>query len=209
MIKKQKNLRAEKAAETKNKIYKCAEELFSKYGFGSVSVNQIVKNAGVAKGSFYVHFESKDALITELISDRVSKIDMDYKAYLESVPDNLSTESVLLLFVMKIADVLADNIGCENMKAIYKAQISNDINVKAVMGYHRRLYKMFENILKTGIRKNEFKTNISPDILARHFMTAFRGITYEWCVRYPEFNLKEQTMQHFELMVSGLKRGQA
>lgn len=205
MIKNQKNLREEKAAETKNKIYKSAEELFSKYGFNDVSVNNIVEHANVAKGTFYVHFESKDALIAELINDYVGKIDMDYRAYLESIPSNLSTEEILFSFIEKIADVLTNKIGCDNMKAVYKAQIAKDIHPDAIMGYNRLLYKMFENILETGIGRNELKTNLPATILARHFMIAFRGITYEWCVRYPEFDLKAQTKQHFELMISGLK----
>lgn len=55
--------RKEKAAETKNKIYKCAEQLFAKYGFYNVSIDDIVEHAGVAKGRFYVHFESKNSLV--------------------------------------------------------------------------------------------------------------------------------------------------
>ena len=152
-----------------------------------------------------MHFESKDALIAELINDYVGKIDMDYRAYLESIPPNLSTEEIPLSFIEKMTDVLTNKIGCDNMKAVYKAQIAKDINPDAIMGYNRLLYKMFENILETEIGRNELKTNLPATILARHFMIAFREITYEWCVRYPDFDLKAQTKQHFELMISGLK----
>jgi AcrR family transcriptional regulator len=205
MTRNQKNARELKAAETKNKIYKSAEELFSKYSFNEVSVNKIVERAGVAKGTFYVHFESKHALIADLINDYVSRIDMDYRAYLESIPPTQSTDVVLLSFIRKIAEVLTDKIGCDNMKAVYKAQIDKDISIEALMGYNRSIYKMFENILEMGIHSNEFKSALPPDILARHFMMAFRGITYEWCVRYPEFDFVAQVIQHFKLIVSGLK----
>lgn len=205
MEKIQKNSRKEKAEETKNKIYKSADELFAKYGYNNISVENIVKLAGVAKGSFYVHFESKDALIAELVNDYVNKVDMDYKAYLESISTDLSADVILLSFIKKITDVLADNIGYDKMKIVYRAQILKDIDMDAVMSYNRQLYQLFRKIMETGIQRNEFKTNLSPDILAKHFMIAFRGITYEWCVRYPEFDLKTQAMQHFELIISGLK----
>lgn len=205
MEKIQKNSRKEKAEETKNKIYKSADELFAKYGYNNISVENIVKLAGVAKGSFYVHFESKDALIAELVNDYVNKVDMDYKAYLESISTDLSADVILLSFIKKITDVLADNIGYDKMKIVYRAQILKDIDMDAVMSYNRQLYQLFIKIMETGIQRNEFKTNLSPDILAKHFMIAFRGITYEWCVRYPEFDLKTQAMQHFELIISGLK----
>jgi AcrR family transcriptional regulator len=201
----QKCTREEKSAETKNKIYKSADELFSKYGFNDVSVKDIVELAGIAKGSFYVHFESKDALIAELINDYVGMIDTDYKTYLESVPANLPTEVILLSFIEEIANIMNDKIGFVKMKAVYKAQITKDIDTDTVMDYNRQIYKMFENILEIGIRRNELKTSIPPDVLARHFMMAFRGITYEWCIRYPEFDLKTQAIQFFKLMISGLK----
>lgn len=91
------------------------------------------------------------------------------------------------------------------MKAVYKAQIAKDVDTGAVMGYNRALYKMFSDVLERGIRKGEFKPGISPDLLARHFMLAIRGITYEWCIRHPEFDLKTQATEHFEILINGLK----
>lgn len=43
-----------------------AEELFSTRSFGSVSVDEIVARAGVAKGTFYNHFADKQALAASL-----------------------------------------------------------------------------------------------------------------------------------------------
>ena len=43
------------------------------------------------------------------------------------------------------------------------------------------------------------------DALTRHLIVAMRGITYEWCVRYPDFNLKEQALAHFQLLLEGLR----
>lgn len=202
---KKKNFREEKSQETKAKIYKSAEELFSRYAFHEVSVDRIVRHAGVAKGTFYVHFESKDALISELISSYVSRADTNYRTYLESLPCALPTEEIILSLISKIADVLTNEIGYDNMKTVYRAQISKDIQTNAVMQYGRQAYKLFEHVLETGIRRGELKTELPPDILARHFMMAFRGIAYEWCVRYPDFDLKAQAIEHFRLLISGLR----
>lgn len=73
--------RKARAGETRKRIYDCAERLFTKHGPDDVSVDAIVEAAGVAKGSFYVHFASKDALIAMLIADRAKKTDMDYAAF--------------------------------------------------------------------------------------------------------------------------------
>ena len=40
------------------------ERLFERYGYRKVTVEEIVAAAGVAKGTFYLYFKTKDALYT-------------------------------------------------------------------------------------------------------------------------------------------------
>lgn len=44
-------------------IKKCAVDLFLKKGVDDTSVNDIVRKAGIAKGTFYLYFQNKDDLI--------------------------------------------------------------------------------------------------------------------------------------------------
>ncbi len=52
--------------KTRGKIVSSAMELFAKKGFDKTTVDEIVARAGVAKGTFYLYFKSKDDLIKEL-----------------------------------------------------------------------------------------------------------------------------------------------
>lgn len=202
------NRRKEQAAETKNKITKSAEQLFGKYGLDEVSVDAIVESAGVSKGTFYVHFDSKDALIASLINNYVNSVDMDYKSYIESIPENTPVSDILVSLTGKIADVITCTIGYEKMAAIYKAQLMKNVNTEAIMGYNRDLYKMFSDVIGQGIRQGEFKIALPVDTLAKHFVMALRGMTYEWCIRYPDFDLIEQALKHLQILITGLKGNQ-
>ncbi len=196
--------RKEKAAETKNKIYISAEQLFSRHGFKAVNVDDIVKHAGVAKGSFYVHFESKDFLIAALINDYVTKVDIDYRAYLESLPSDMPANDALLSLVGKIAEVITESISCENMRILYKIQIGKDIKTNAVIDYNRELYKLFYDVINKGMNQHVFQSDLPMEEIARHFVTAYRGLTFEWCIRYPDFDLKEQALRHFKILLTGI-----
>ena len=59
--------RAEKKQRTRSQLRTRARELFSKKGFASTQVGDIAKAAGVAHGTFYVHFASKEELLDELL----------------------------------------------------------------------------------------------------------------------------------------------
>jgi len=204
MYKKPLSNRQIKAAETKNRIYKCAEHLFNEKGFDDVSIEDIVKLANVAKGSFYVYFKSKDELIAILINDYVKRVDTDYEEYLKTLPIEMPIGDVFLSLVGKIADVITHTIGYENMKMLYKTQLTKDVTIHSVTDYNRELYIIFNGIISKGIEKLVFDSDLPVEEIARHFVAAYRGLTFEWCIRYPDFDLKEQALRHFKIMLTGI-----
>ena len=192
------------AAKTKNNIYETARRLFLEHGVDNVSVDSIVEEAGVSKGAFYVHFESKDLLASLLIKDYVSEIDMDYKEYLKGLNSEISTYDVIILLAGKVAEVLENKIGYENMKVLYKAHLSKATDTTSTTSYERELYKMFEYILHKGVNSKEINLKKPVETLAHHLVLAMRGITFEWCIRYPDFDLKTQFLEHFEIILNGI-----
>jgi len=193
-----------KGEKTKQIIVEAAARLFDRYDFEEVSVDDIVEAAGVAKGTFYIYFESKDTLIASYITDYVSKVDADYKAHIDSLPPDMPVGDMLLSLIAKIADVLIDTIGCHKMNIVYKAQLAGTVSTDAVKGYNRKLYQLFADLLKMGIERGEFKTDIPVEIMTNHFVTAIRGISFEWCIRYPDYDLKEEALIHFGILLGGI-----
>ncbi len=192
-------------AETKRRLYEIAEQLFAQHDFADVSVEDITNEAGITKGAFYVHFASKDELIALLIADYAARVDMDYATFLESLPPDMPASNVLLALIEKIADVLMNKIGCNNMKKVYQMMLAGTLDTEAVKGYGRDLYSLCYSILENGIRTGEFKSILPVEGLSRHLVMAIRGISYEWCIRYPDFDLKEQSIEQFRLLLEGIK----
>lgn len=191
-------------AETKKKLYEIAERLFTERHFSDVNVEDITDEVGITKGAFYVHFESKDALIAILIADHAAKVDADYKTFVEALPKDMPASEMVLSLTQKIADELVDTIGCENMKKVYQMLLAGTVDTEAVKGYDRELYLLFYSILDKGVRRGELKHALPLEALSRHFVMAIRGVSYEWCVRYPDFDLKEQVTEHIRLLIEGI-----
>ncbi len=209
MKKEKMSRRKEQGAETKRKLYENAEKLFNEYGIDEVSIDTIVEATGVSKGTFYVHFESKDALLSSLITDYVDKVDMDYEAFLKSIPAKTSASDILIMLTGKIFDVIEHTIGYKNIRTLYRVQIGDFAQTRIVTSYSRSLYQMLRSLLEDGMRRGEFKTLLPVDELARHLIVAMRGLTYEWCMRYPDYNLKEQALAHFQLLLAGIEANAA
>lgn len=200
------NSRKLRAAETKKKIYETARQLILEHGFENVSVDSIVEAAGVAKGSFYVHFESKDALAVDLVNEYTKIADLDYKSFLQALSGDKSSLDVLLLLAEKIADFIEFKIGLDNMKVLYKTHLTKAVDTASAISYNRELYFLFSRVLEMGIEQGELREDLSVASLSRHLILAIRGITFEWCIRYPDFDLKEQVLEHFKILIYGLKK---
>jgi AcrR family transcriptional regulator len=57
----------ERRKETIGAIDRAAQQLFETRGFSNTTVDDIVAQAGVAKGAFYHHYESKEAVFTNVL----------------------------------------------------------------------------------------------------------------------------------------------
>ena len=203
MKKERMSKRKLKAVETKKKIFEAARQLVMEHGIENVSVDSIVEAAEVSKGAFYVHFESKDVLLAALVDDYTNIADLDYKSFLTTLADH---KSILVLLTEKISEFIESNIGLDNMRVLYKAHLTKTIDTASAMSYNRELYKLFSEVLERGVRQGELREDISVDSLAKHLILAIRGITFEWCIRYPDFDLKVQVLDHFKILLYGLKR---
>lgn len=204
MREKKLDKRKAQGAETKKKLYEIAERLFTERNFSDVNVEDITDQAGITKGAFYVHFESKDALIAILIADYAARADTNYKTFLETLPDDMHASEVLLALTQKIAETLLNTIGYENMKKVYQMVLAGTVDTEAVKGYSRELYTLFHGVLEKGVRRGELTSSLPLEKLSQHFVMAIRGVSYEWCVRYPDFDLKEQAMEHIRLLIEGI-----
>jgi TetR/AcrR family transcriptional regulator, transcriptional repressor for nem operon len=58
----------ERAAENRRAIIAAATQLFRERGVKAVGLNELMKHAGFTQGGFYNHFESKAALVAEVLA---------------------------------------------------------------------------------------------------------------------------------------------
>ncbi|HEY9081069.1 TetR/AcrR family transcriptional regulator [Magnetovibrio sp.] len=55
--------------QTRQRIVESARYLWKAHGYANVTINQIMKDAGLTRGGFYAHFKSKDDLFAEAALD--------------------------------------------------------------------------------------------------------------------------------------------
>ena len=61
------------ASDARTRVLDAAVDLFAEHGYDGTSVSQVIARAGVAKGGFYHHFVSKEALLYEVYGDLIGR----------------------------------------------------------------------------------------------------------------------------------------
>ena len=155
---------------TKEKILKTALELFSQKGYSNVSMDDIKDAAGVAKGTLYYHFKSKDDLF-----DETSKFFFDLiKIYVVKKvgKEIVDTKEDYYNIVLASIDYLWDNY--ENVRMFFLSSREHFEKKSNPHDLFANVLNIQIDILKNlGFKESEAR-HIAPMIISL-WMTIFPG----------------------------------
>jgi TetR/AcrR family fatty acid metabolism transcriptional regulator len=72
--------------EKRERILSAAERVFARRGFFAARVSEIAKDAGVADGTIYLYFKSKDELLISLFEARMKQVNAALRAAIADAP---------------------------------------------------------------------------------------------------------------------------
>src|SRR5215217_4751484 len=76
------------------RILSAAERVFAKRGFFAARVSEIAKDAGVADGTIYLYFKSKDDLLISLFESRMEQVNTALREAISNVPASKPTDQL-------------------------------------------------------------------------------------------------------------------
>ena len=132
-------------------------------------------------------------------------MDFNYRSYLKSLLSDIPVSEKLTKVIHKIADIITNEIGYELMRLLYEVNISKAIDTSSLLDYNRDIYHVLRLIIEQGIEQGQFKKDLSSSTIAIHIVLALRGLTYEWCVRYPDFEYKTHCIEHIQMLIEGIQ----
>ena len=86
----------ENKLQKRNALFQSSFDLFLNHGFGNTTISDIVKKAGLAKGTFYLYFKDKYDLMDKLVIHTTSQLFEDAHEEMARNPKNDDFESTVL-----------------------------------------------------------------------------------------------------------------
>lgn len=143
------DVKMDKIAQKKNEKYQnlivSAFELFERNGVAGVSIDDIVKKAGVAKGTFYLYFQDKFDLISKLILKKAT--DFLQELHLDAENIQIQNDEDLNLCVARFVDILVEFL-VKNKTLTVLIDKNVDVCVNAMIAHREGAVKaLYDNIL--------------------------------------------------------------
>nr|MBA3454015.1 TetR/AcrR family transcriptional regulator [Deltaproteobacteria bacterium] len=95
---------AERGNDKRERILAAAETVFAKHGFFAARVAEIAKEAGVADGTIYLYFKSKDDLLISLFETRMKQVNDELRAAIAAEPPRDQLRAFIRTYLRLIHD---------------------------------------------------------------------------------------------------------
>ena len=168
-MEKKKTARCQK----RKKIIDKAWELFAKNGYEETKVEDITKDLGISKGSFYTYFATKEELLYEVLE----KIKKEIIENLENINVNQIPEKVLEDYVKAKMNHAVKILNNMKLKAVEKHLIDPKLRI-----FFQELREKSTNFIKINIvekfnSKNGNKYN--TDVISEFILISIEEFLYD------------------------------
>jgi TetR/AcrR family transcriptional repressor of nem operon len=101
----------EHKAENREKILSMASRSFREHGGDSSGIGTVMRNAGLTKGGFYRHFESKDDLFVEAVARAFDEMGSSMERVAKSVPEGQALRAIIERY-LSVQHANSPGVGC-------------------------------------------------------------------------------------------------
>lgn len=154
--------------DKKADIFRCGKELFSTKGFKDTNVSDITKSAGIAVGTFYNYYSSKEKLFLDIFMSENEQLKRDIMSSL----DFSEQPSKLIKQLMEL------NINGMKANPILKQWYNTDTFGKIEQLYREEngvqtvnfLYDQFAELIRTWQNTGKMRSDIDCDLIMAFFV---------------------------------------
>ena len=160
--------------KTKRKIFEASMKLFAEKGYDATSIEEITSTVGVAKGTLYYHFSSKEEIFNFLVEEGVKLLKNSIEIKTQKLEKTMDKLKAIVLIEIKIM------AKYEDFMTILLSQIwGNEPRNIACKKYVLEYIKIVEKIVDEGIKKGEVIQGDAELIATEIFGTTCSSLVYK------------------------------
>jgi TetR/AcrR family transcriptional regulator, fatty acid metabolism regulator protein len=192
---------AKRTGEKHQVILEAAVKTFARAGYHRTRVADIAREAGVADGTVYIYFKSKEDILVSLFQDLMLRFVKDL--YSELVHCRDAREKLATIITYHLT-TLANRPDQAKVTQIELRQIDQTINQgisKPLMSY----FKLIEEVIDEGKEQNLYRQNLNTRTARKVVFGAIDEVVTCWVMSNKPYDLSALSEPVYDMLVMGLQ----
>jgi AcrR family transcriptional regulator len=190
--------RERRSAETRERLFRSALDLFARKGFTETTVEDITEAADVGKGTFFNYFPSKDHILLAFGEMQLGKLD---SAVAEARRSGEPMPEFLRSLGVRMTQEPVRNPGI--IRILLQAYLSTTPVREAMLDLQKRVRALHTEIVLLGQERGEIRRDLPAAEISDVFRQTIFGTLLFWSL-YGDATLHARIESAFNVLWSGL-----
>src|SRR3974390_980419 len=156
--------RSRRSAETRERLFRAALDVFSKKGFAETTVEDITNAADVGKGTFFNYFPSKDHILLAFAEMQIARLR-------HAVDDARKKNIPIRQFFRSLVSLVPEEPtrNPDLIRVLLLAFLSNQAVRQSMLDLQDRVLAIHSEMIRFGQDRGEIRNDLQPGAIALVF----------------------------------------
>ena len=195
-------VRAAPAGEKRDLILRAATKVFAQNGYFQSQVADVARVAGVAAGTVYLYFKSKDDLLVSIFERSMNDVLAEGRAAIENVADPAARLS-------KLAHLHLERLGRDkDLAVVFQVELRQSVKFMERFSetFLQDYFKLIRQAIADGQQSGAFRKDISATTATKIFFGALDEMATNWVLSRRKYDLNAEADAVVNLFIHGVKR---
>jgi TetR/AcrR family fatty acid metabolism transcriptional regulator len=188
--------------DKRDSILRAATQVFARRGYFQSQVADIARAAGVAAGTVYLYFRSKDDLLVSIFERTMKETLAEGRAAIAGVDDPADR-------LRRIARLHLDRMGRDrDLAVVFQVELrqSTKFMERFSSTYLRDYLGIIRDTIADGQARGRFRAGVKPTVAAKALFGALDEMATNWILTRRKYSLAGQADEVVDLFLHGVAR---
>ncbi len=198
-----------RTVERRSQILDAATRALVRKGFHNTTMDDIVAESSLSKGTLYLYFKSKKDIFLELCNRYIELLNSEIARQMvgrTSLVDQMRAVADAYVLVFRESNSLGGSSTAEAAKltAEFWSQAVLDPEIKARFVETYYFYsQLSEDLVKAAVERGEFRP-VDTATVTLLLTSVYDGLTWRWLLNPEEMDWRHTTETLFDMVLNGL-----
>lgn len=190
--------RERKKRETRQRIFNAAIKLFQKYGFDNTTIDMISEEADVARGTIFLHFTSKEAIVASWYYERIQEVEERREEW--DYGDSCKQRVLRIYKIMNEVNIKNYDL----IKVLMESSRKHHQVLESEKTANFQLRELFADLIEDAQEKGRLKAKFNPLVAANMLENIYYNALYDWVRSDGGWPLEEIMEEKVSIVFEGL-----